>query len=259
VTVGWDDARTADAYEAFSRIHDRYRAANEELVARVAIRPGQKVLDVAAGIGGTARAVLSRLGSEGRIICIEPAAAMRERGRNRLHDPRVEWRETTPDETFDRVLVGAAIWQMTPLPETLAALARRVGPGGALGFDIPAAYLGEPDDPGAGDDPMLLALPALLAEGRTLPDMEPTGLPRAEDLPSLLRECGLRPEGFEFRRRMTQAEYRDWLKVPPVSDRLLADLDPEERAAAIDRAFMRVDAGSWRFERWLGFVAWKDG
>jgi len=211
---------------------------------------------VAAGIGGTAEAVLSRLGPDGRVVCVERAAAMRERGAARVRDSRVSWRGDLPETTFDRVLVGAAIWTMLPLAETLAGLAARVAPGGALALDLPAAYLGEPDEPGGGDDPWLAALPDALAEGRALPDAAPWDLPDAEGLAALLRDAGLRPERWEIRTRFTQAAYRDWLKLPPVSDRLLAGVEPEERAALVDGAFERVDPDSWRWERWAGYTAW---
>ena len=257
MTIGWDDPRTADFYEAFCRSHDRYRAANEALVANAALEADHRVLDLAAGIGGTAAAVLPRLGKGGRVVCVEPAAAMRERGESRIHDPRVEWTAGPPEGMFDRVLVGAAIWQMTPLDRTLGALAALLRVGGALVFDIPAAYLGVPDGPGGGDDPHLTTLPGLLVEGRSLPAAEPLDLPDVDGVEAMLVDAGLEPKRWEFRRRMTQAEYRDWLKIPPISDRMLDGVDPDDRAARIDAAFERMDASSWRWERWVGFTAWR--
>jgi len=259
MTVGWDDPRTAALYEAFCATHPRYRVASAALVAQAAVLPHHRVLDVAAGIGGTAEAVLARLGSNGRVVCVEPAAAIRERGAARITDPRITWAGDLPDSRFDRVIIGAAIWQMTPLAESLARFAARLAPGGALVFDCPAAYLGEPDGPGGGADPYLAALGGLLAVGRTLAAAEPQTLPNADGLTAMLRAVGLRVERWEHRRRMTQTEYRDWLKIPPISDRLLADLEPDRRVEQINAAFARVDVASWRWERWLGFRAWSLG
>jgi len=256
--VGWDDPKTAHYYEQFGERHDRYRRANEALVAHAALGPGQRVLDVGAGTGGTAELALPYLGSEGRIVCLEPAHAMRARGKRRLRDPRVTWGAGWPEppSRFDRILCGAAIWQLLPLGETFPRLRDMLAAGGALCFSIPALYLGEPDEPGGGRDPLLLELPALLAEGRgsTAPPGEP--LPDAAGIEALLCSAGFRAVGWSFRLQLTQAEYRDWLKIPVLTDHLLGDLDPEARAELIDRAFERVDRGSWRWERWRGWTAW---
>ena len=49
---------------------------------------------------------------------------------------------------------------MLPLDRTIERLATLVAPGGALCFNIPAAYLLEADEPGGGRDPRLIHLPA---------------------------------------------------------------------------------------------------
>jgi len=117
--VGWDDPRTVRYYEAFCARHPRYREANRALVERAALAPGQRVLDVAAGTGRTAEAALPWLHLRGSIVCVEPASAMRAVGRARLADRRVTWTDRLPEPpaAFDRILCGAAIWQLTPLGE----------------------------------------------------------------------------------------------------------------------------------------------
>jgi hypothetical protein len=62
---------------------------------------------------------------------------------------------------------------------------------------------------------------------------------------------------WQFASRLTQRAYRDWLKIPVLTDRLLGALDPDQRAAAIDAASAEVDPASWRIERWLGWTAWR--
>jgi SAM-dependent methyltransferase len=263
--LGWDDADTARVYERFCRRHRRYRAANEALIAHAALAPGQQVLDVAAGTGRTSEAVLPHIGDHGRVLCVEPARAMREAGAKRLRDSRVSWIAEIPEHgEFDRVVCGAAIWQLLPFEPTLARLRSMLAPGGALVFNIPAQYLFEPDRPGGGRDPQLLELLGVVE--RTIPMVAdpsawnhlPPLTPRSRgDMSRALATLGLRVEEWSFDLRFTQAAFRDWLKIPPVSEGFLAGLTAAERARRLDEAFRRTDRRSWRWERWLGWTAWQ--
>jgi ubiquinone/menaquinone biosynthesis C-methylase UbiE len=78
--TGWDHPDTVRYYEAFNRRHTRYRTANRALVRHAQLRPGLRVLDFAAGTGGTPAAALDVLGADGRVDCVEPAQAMRAAG-----------------------------------------------------------------------------------------------------------------------------------------------------------------------------------
>jgi SAM-dependent methyltransferase len=262
---GWDDPQTPVYYEAFCRSHSRYARANAALVAHARIEPGLRVLDVGAGTGRTAEAVLERLGEEGRVVCVEPAAAMRAEGMRRVRDARVRWHASLTEAAgpFDRILCGAAIWQLEPLPETLRNLAELLRRGGALCFNLPALYLLEPDEPGGGGDPLLLDLPALLPAGSEDGGASEAAPPRASAplerrmIGECLRAAGLRARSWSFRVRLTQDAYAAWLKIPVVSDRMLAGLAADERARRIDATLERVDRSSWKWERWSGWTAWK--
>lgn len=260
---GWDDPWTAHFYEEFCRRHRRYAIANEALIQHAALAPGQQLLDFAAGTCRTAEIALPLLGEDGRILCLEPAAAMRAAGQSRLTDHRLTWLASLPAEgLFDRILCGAAIWQVNSLEHTIQELAARLAPGGALSFNIPALYLGQPDQPGDGDDPWLLQLPALLSDGAPTTgaagDVAPSpSLPDEAVITRFLAAAGLRPERWSFRQRLTQEAYRDWLKIPVLTDRLLPGLHPLERARRIDSAYRRASQDSWRWESWLGWTAWK--
>jgi SAM-dependent methyltransferase len=259
---GWDDPQTPVYYEAFCRRHSRYARANAALIAHARIEPGTRVLDLAAGTGRTAEAALRRLGDDGRILCVEPSAPMRAAGVRRVRDTRVEWRATLADATgpFDRILCGAAIWQLEPLGETIRTLSDLLGRGGALCFNIPALYLLEPDEPGGGEDPLLLALPALLAANAgpacEPPPQQTQGL-RRDAICSWLMDAGLRPRPWRFRVRLTQEAYAAWLKIPAAAGRMLAGFAPDERARRIDAALEAVDRSCWKWERWMGWTAWK--
>jgi hypothetical protein len=146
-----------------------------------------------------------------------------------------------------------------PLSRTIGRLAALVAPGGALCFNIPAAYLLEADEPGGGRDPRLIELPALV-ERPPRPPSATDGLgpqlPSADAIDSLLEAAGLRVDRWSVSVRLTQAAYRDWLKIPVVSEGLLPGLPPTERNRRLDAAYARADRRSWRWERWIGWTAW---
>lgn len=266
--IGWDHSTTADRYEHFCRRHARYRRANDVLVREAAIEPGMRVLDFGAGSGRTASAALRRLGRDGTVVCVEPAAAMREIGRRRLRHSRVTWHADLPDasthrDTFDRVLAGAVIWQLDSLDEWIPRLTSLLRPGGALVFDLPALYLGEPDEPGGGDDPLLLDLMTRLLSERG-PRRQSSESPnpsawrhRSEDVDAALCRAGLRYRTWAFRYRLTQAAYARWLSIPVTTEGLFAGVDAAERDRRIERALSAVDGRSFKWERWRGWTAWK--
>ena len=262
---GWDDQATPAYYEAFCRSHSRYTRANAELISHARIEPSSRVLDLGAGTGRTAEAALERLGEHGRVVSVEPSAAMRAEGMRRVTDCRVAWLAALPEAegTFDRILCGAAIWQLNPIPDTLQVLGDLLRPGGALCFNIPALYLMEPDEPGGGGDPLLLSLPALLwascGSGSDNGAMEsrPAAPLDQDSVSNWLRAAGLRARSWTSRARLTQVEYAAWLKIPVLTGRMLSGLTPEERARRIDAALEQVDRSSWKWERWRGWTAWK--
>jgi SAM-dependent methyltransferase len=222
-----------------------------------------RVLDLGAGTGRTAETALRRLGADGRIVCVEPAATMRAAGKRRVRDARVDWRARLPaaSERFDRILCGAAIWQIEPLEATIRTLSVRLRRGGALCFNIPALYLLEPDEPGGGGDPLLLGLQAALAARAAPPPSAAPGRASPpfgrDEVRTWLHEAGLRARGWSFRVRLTQDAYAAWLEIPAVGGRLLAGLDLAARAARIAEGLAAVDRASWKWERWRGWTAWK--
>jgi SAM-dependent methyltransferase len=258
----WDDPATAEYYEAFCRRHSRYIDANAALVAHAAIEPGMRILDLGAGTGRTAEAVLPCLGPGGRIVCVEPFGAMRTRGALRITDPRVEWRSDLPESAspFDRILSGAAIWQLAPLEEWIRKLSEFLRPGGALCFTVPGMNLCEPDEPGGGRDPLLLDLLCALYGEKAVSDAKASAegwQMTRRALTAMLRRVDLRTQCWDFRYRLTQAAYADWLKIPVLTEGLFPGVEPADRARRIDSALARADRESWKWERWRGWTAWK--
>jgi SAM-dependent methyltransferase len=265
--IGWNDPRTARAYERFCNRHRRYDDANAALVAHADLRPGLRVLDLAAGTGRTAEATLPHLGDDGRVWCVETAAAMRTLGAKRVSDARVIWLDELPNTDgdacgFDRILCGAGIWQLTPLDETMRRLSSLLSCGGALCFNIPSIYLCEPDEPGRGRDPLLLELAANITRSVTAINATfdaSARLPASvAEVSALLSEVGLRSDCWTFRTRLTQKAYRDWLSIPVVSEGFFAGLSPRERERRLNAAYQQTDRASWRWEGWTGWTAWRD-
>lgn len=255
----WSWTDTAKIYAAFSERHDRYQQANAALVHHACMESDLRVLDFAAGTGQTARCVLDMLHDKGRILCCEPSSAMRAEGERGLSDPRVSWAADPPSqERFDRVLCGAGIWQCQPLNEAIASLADLLDIGGALCFNIPAAYLGVPDDPGGGRDPYLLELINQLADPDRVSTAEPLDLPTPAGMARMLTDAGLRPEAWQMKLKLTQAAFRDWMKIPVINQPFFEGLTVAERVRRIDAAYAQVDPESWRWEAWLGWTAWRD-
>jgi hypothetical protein len=58
---------------------------------------------------------------------------------------------------------------------------------------------------------------------------------------------------------LTEAAYRDWLKIPVMDDVRLRGMPASDRAAHIDEAFEGSRRGSQRWEHWTGWTAWRPG
>jgi hypothetical protein len=133
---------------------------------------------------------------------------------------------------------------------------------------MPAQYLLAPDRPGGGRDPFLVSLPRFIERSASDNEQmhmttEPSvssasaSVQSALELNELLIANGLDVDQWTFDVRFTQAAYRDWLKIPPTSEGMLTGLSTEERARRIDQAYTLADSRSWRWERWLGWTAWR--
>ena len=103
-------------------------------------RPGERILDIAAGSGDLARALAKRVTPTGQVWISDINRSMLERGRDRLLDrgllaPAVQCdAERLPfaEASFDCVTVAFGLRNMTHMDAALAEMRRVLRPGGRL-------------------------------------------------------------------------------------------------------------------------------
>jgi demethylmenaquinone methyltransferase/2-methoxy-6-polyprenyl-1,4-benzoquinol methylase len=147
-----EDDKAAHVERVFSSVAPRYDLMNDVLsgglhrlwkaftIRQAGVRPGMRVLDVAAGTGDLARAFARAAGPAGLVVLTDINAQMLTAGRDRLLDegrivPAVRCdaeRLPFPDRTFDVVSVGFGLRNMTHKELALAQMRRVLKPGGRL-------------------------------------------------------------------------------------------------------------------------------
>jgi demethylmenaquinone methyltransferase/2-methoxy-6-polyprenyl-1,4-benzoquinol methylase len=134
-----------------------HRAWKAYTVAVADPRPGDKVLDVAAGTGDLTRAFARRVGAGGLVVHTDVNEAMLRTGRDRLLDEGLLLPSLACDGerlpfrsgAFDLVSVAFGLRNMTHKDRALAEMCRVLRPGGrllVLEFSKVAAPLARPYD-----------------------------------------------------------------------------------------------------------------
>lgn len=135
----WSDV--ADAWDHHTAYVDRHSlAATEALVEAVGVRPGDRLLELAAGPGTLGARWSALVGPTGRVVVSDVAPGMVERARRRtaaLGNVEVEVLDAAsidcPDASFD-VVVSRMGLMFTPDPAVAFGETRRVlAPGGRFG------------------------------------------------------------------------------------------------------------------------------
>jgi demethylmenaquinone methyltransferase/2-methoxy-6-polyprenyl-1,4-benzoquinol methylase len=117
-----------------------HRAWKSFAVSVARPRPGERVLDVAAGSADLAHALARRVAPGGEVLLADVNLRMLERGRDRMLDsgqpaPAVQCdaeRLPFPDGHFDLVTVAFGLRNMTHKEAALAEMAQALKPGGRL-------------------------------------------------------------------------------------------------------------------------------
>jgi len=102
------------------------------------IRDAETVLDVGCGTGNLTRALLGRLGPDGRVIALDISPVMLERARQKIADPRVAWirapanRIPVAEAACDRVLCFSAWPHFEQREKVVSEFFRVLRPGGCV-------------------------------------------------------------------------------------------------------------------------------
>ena len=134
-----------------------HRAWKAYAVAVAAVRPGEKVLDIAGGTGDLALAFARQAGEAGTVVHTDINEAMLRTGRDRLLDEGLTLPTLACDAerlpfrsgSFDLVSVAFGLRNMTHKDAALAEMGRVLRPGGrllVLEFSKVAAPLAKPYD-----------------------------------------------------------------------------------------------------------------
>jgi len=134
----------ADRYDLMNDLMSfgLHRAWKRFVCEIAAIRPGNRVLDLAGGTGDLGRLLVPRVGAQGRVVLADINLSMLARGRDRMIDNGivngVEYvladAEKLPfdERIFDCVCIGFGLRNVTHKPTALRSIYGTLKPGGRL-------------------------------------------------------------------------------------------------------------------------------
>jgi ubiquinone/menaquinone biosynthesis C-methylase UbiE len=115
-----------------------------DLVERIDLQAGERVVDAACGTGVVARVAAERVGGGGRVAAFDVNPGMLEVARSQPPGPgaNVEWHEASvldlsfPDSSFDVALCQLGLQFFPDRPRALRSLRRVLVPGGRLALNV---------------------------------------------------------------------------------------------------------------------------
>jgi SAM-dependent methyltransferase len=134
----------------WTEVDPRFAPVVDGVIARAALRPGERVLDLGTGTGAVAAEAAAAVGSAGSVLAVDPSSEMAALAAQRAARPgidafRVEvgTAEAIPaeDESFDAVLASLSLMYAIDRARVATEIARVLRRGGRLA----AAVWGGPD------------------------------------------------------------------------------------------------------------------
>jgi demethylmenaquinone methyltransferase / 2-methoxy-6-polyprenyl-1,4-benzoquinol methylase len=144
-----DEAKSSYVKELFSALAKRYNAMTDvwtlglhrlwkrQAMKLCALRPGERVLDVATGTGDLAFLEQAAVGPQGQVVGVDSCAPMLQVARRRQRGA-VEFQEGDamdlrfPDASFDVVTIGFGLRNVADRGQALREFRRVLRPGGRL-------------------------------------------------------------------------------------------------------------------------------
>lgn len=147
----FDWGTPGDAFRHFDAMEARLTAAvSERLLDLAGLQPGHRVLDLGAGSGEPGLRAAARIGPTGRVLAVDPAAAMLQIARERAAAAGLGNVEfcvadaadvTLPAASFDAATARWSLMYMADPARALANAQRALRPGATLA----AAFWAEPE------------------------------------------------------------------------------------------------------------------
>lgn len=238
----------------YDEILEHNRGGARRLVEALPEGRYDDVLDVGCGTGFVTAEMVRRFGVA-RVTGVDPSAAMLDRFREKLEGMGVEARLVqagvhempVPDAAFDAVVSGMAFHWFPDKPRAVAAMARRLRPGGVL------AVLAS----GRGSDAEFIEVlrgidpPVPRAWIEVSDDIQRS----AEEVAGYMEDAGIEVLDAWEERRVRHVDPQAYLaRITAVASHLSSEMDPEEAAAHGARVVAAVTAAAGPRGFRYGFV-----
>src|SRR5215218_1410938 len=123
--------------ETYDRVSDLQFEGGKQLIERLGLEEGARVLDVGCGTGRLTRWIAERLGPKGSVVGIDPlehriTVARSEAGPVRFEVGQAEELGAFEDSSFDAVCLSSVLHWVADKARALAEIRRVLRPGGRV-------------------------------------------------------------------------------------------------------------------------------
>ena len=190
---GWQlEEDSATAYERFL-VPLLFDDAARDLVDRLEVRSGERVLDVACGTGAVARHAARRVEPDGEVVAVDLNPGMLTAAQAAAASPSIRWEEASadalplPDGSFDVACCQQGLQFFGDRPAALAEMHRVTAPGGRLGLSVCRPLEHQP-----GYRPLVDALRRHVGQAAAEGRASPFGFGDRDEVTDLVRGAGFR-------------------------------------------------------------------